>query len=382
MAPTLELQEAAERLWDVVVVGAGPAGALAARELARQRVAVLLVDKASFPRWKVCGSCLNLRALAALEAVGLDGLTERLGAVPLERVLLAAGGRQALVGLPGGSALSRESFDAALVEAAIQAGSAFLPQTPACLGSATATTRTLTLRQEGRQVSVSSRLVLAASGLAGRLLAREADFETSARSRIGAGVIADAVPEFYARGTIFMACGAGGYVGLVRLEDGRLDMAAALDPVRIQGAGGIGPVVMSILEAAGLPPVPRLAELPWRGTPALTRRLSRPYANRVLVLGDAAGYVEPFTGEGIAWALASGTAAATIARQAYRHWDHAWAVRWAALYRQIVGHRQRACRVVAHVLRHPLLTQGVVAFLAWAPGLAGPVVRHLNAKGK
>ena len=47
-----ELAEAGDRLWDAVVIGAGPAGAVAARELAAAGVGVLLVDRASFPRWK------------------------------------------------------------------------------------------------------------------------------------------------------------------------------------------------------------------------------------------------------------------------------------------------------------------------------------------
>jgi len=52
--------------WPVVVIGAGPAGALAALELARQGVPVLLVERRRFPRWKVCGACLSGQALAAL----------------------------------------------------------------------------------------------------------------------------------------------------------------------------------------------------------------------------------------------------------------------------------------------------------------------------
>src|SRR5262249_23647918 len=58
LAATLDLMTTSERRWDAVVVGAGPAGALAARELARLGAAVLLVDRATFPRWKVCGCCL------------------------------------------------------------------------------------------------------------------------------------------------------------------------------------------------------------------------------------------------------------------------------------------------------------------------------------
>src|SRR5262249_58903437 len=113
--------------WDAVVVGAGPAGSVTARELARGGARVLLVDKATFPRPKVCGCCLNRAALAALRAVGLGHIPARCGAVPLSRVKLAAGRSAADVLLPGGVAVSREAFDAALVAEAVSAGVTFRP---------------------------------------------------------------------------------------------------------------------------------------------------------------------------------------------------------------------------------------------------------------
>src|SRR5262249_29622163 len=134
VAPTLAPGDAAQRLWDVIVVGAGPAGALAARELARRGLAVLLVDQASFPRGKGCGCCLSLRTLSRLASVGLGDLPVRLGAVPLHEFCVAAAGRRAVVPLPGGAALSREALDAALVEAAAAAGASFLPETLATCG--------------------------------------------------------------------------------------------------------------------------------------------------------------------------------------------------------------------------------------------------------
>src|SRR5437763_1076586 len=135
---SLNLEDAARCSWDVVVIGAGPAGALAAREVAQRRVAVLLVDKATFPRWKVSGSCLN--------------------------------------------------------------------------------------------------------GLGGRLLAREAsgDPETDPHSYIGAGVIAEPTEAGYPSGVLSMACGVGGYVGVVSLEDRRLDVAAAFAPEFVKRSGGLG----------------------------------------------------------------------------------------------------------------------------------------------
>jgi flavin-dependent dehydrogenase len=127
-----------------------------------------------------------------------------------------------------------------------------------------------------------------------------------------------------------------------------------------------------------VPPVPGLAGLAWRGTPALTRRATRLAGERLFVLGDAAGYVEPFTGEGMAWALAGGLAVAPLAAEAARRWRPSLARAWAATYRRIVVRRQHVCRAAAAVLRRPLLARALVRLLARAPALAIPVLRHLN----
>src|SRR5207248_8374259 len=92
VAATTTLARAAERVWPAVVVGAGPAGALAAHELARRGVRALLVDRSVFPRGKVCGCCLSGRALATLREAGLGNLPARCGAIPLGEVCLAARG--------------------------------------------------------------------------------------------------------------------------------------------------------------------------------------------------------------------------------------------------------------------------------------------------
>ncbi|HEX5270848.1 MAG TPA: FAD-dependent oxidoreductase, partial [Gemmataceae bacterium] len=155
---TLTLAQAARQPWPVVVVGAGPAGALAARELARRGLAVLLVDRATFPRWKVCGCCLNVRALATLAAAGLGALAARLGAVPLLDVLLAGRGCRARVALPDGAVLSRTALDAALVGEAVCAGAAFLPRTRAVLGPVTGAAREVALTEGGSTATITASL--------------------------------------------------------------------------------------------------------------------------------------------------------------------------------------------------------------------------------
>jgi flavin-dependent dehydrogenase len=381
LAANVGWNELSSRVWDIVIVGAGPAGSLAARQLAQLGRTVLLVDKSGFPRWKVCGCCLNGYALATLAAVGLGHLPLRLDAVPLSRALFASAGRQASIRLNQGRAVSRKTLDAALVESAIESGARFLPETTAWLDPRSIETRGVRLGQADRQTVVTARVVVAADGLGGRLLTGEPGFRviTETDSRIGAGTVTQAAPEFYTPGTVFLTGGVEGYLGLVRLEDGRLDLAAALDRQRTRHAGGPGPAAEALLKEAGWPAVPGLAELAWRGTPPLTRRAVKPASARVFVVGDAAGYVEPFTGEGIAWALAAAAAVAPIAVEAVRNWRPALAELWVRRHRRLLGPRRRLCRAITVALRRPTLVRFSLALLSRWPALAIPVVRSLNA---
>lgn len=401
------------RVWDAVVVGAGPAGSLSALRLARAGLATLLVDKARFPRGKVCGCCLNARALAALDAAGLGDLPARLGARPLRDVQLAAGGRSATLRLAGGVSLSRDALDAALMAAARDAGAIVLtsvhahvphvPRVARAPGEPGDSTRRVLLRgahdataAASRAASTSltgafaieARVIIAADGLGGRLLHDGADGEDVASpardARLGAGATLPRAPGYVPEGRVVMACGRGGYVGLVRLEDGRLDAAAALDRGAVR-AGGLGAAVARILREAGIAEVPGLADAPWRGTPPLTRRARAVAAERLFAAGDAAAFAEPFTGEGIAWALHAAEVLAPLAAQAARAtaagpWDLRWERAWERTWRREVLARQRSCRLLARGLRRPGLVSAAVVVLAGWPGLAAPLLRRLGVQ--
>jgi flavin-dependent dehydrogenase len=373
--PTTTVEEAAEREWDAAVVGAGPAGAVAARELARRGRAVLLIDRAAFPRPKVCGCCLNSSALGTLAAVGLGELVGRCRAVPLGWVRLAAGGRCAELRLPGGAALSREAFDAALVREAIAAGVGFLPETTVKLAPVRDGARHLVPAQSVG-TRVGARVVIAADGLNGQLPATAGRAASVADgSRVGAGAVAESAPDFYHPDTIFMAVGRGGYVGLVRTEDGRLDVAAAFDPAFVRTSGGLGGAAAATLSEAGFPAVARLEDLTWRGTPALTRTPRRVAGERWFAVGDAAGYVEPFTGEGMAWAVASAVAVAPLAA---RPWHPGLIREWERTHARLIRSRQATCRAAARLLRSPRLSRWAVRLLSITPALARPVIAALN----
>ncbi len=346
---------------EALIIGAGPAGAVTARELARRGVSVLLVDKARFPRPKVCGCCINAAAVATLRRLGLAHVLAK--GVPLRDVRIGAARHTACVKLPGGVSLSRETFDAALVEEATAAGAEFRDG--------------VTARFDNGGVQLAGEcpsVVVLASGLTGT------DAMPAAGSRIGAGATtaAGVVPPFFTPGSIFMATARGGYVGLVRVEDGRLDVAAAFDVEFVKLCGGPGAAAEMVLGEVGWPRVPGLAELPWKGTPALTRRAKQLAGHRWFAVGDAAGYVEPFTGEGMAWAIASAAALAPIAARGATEWDDSLTREWETIHRRRIASRQQTCRVVSRVLRSSTLTTFAVRALAAFPLLSRPVVASIN----
>jgi flavin-dependent dehydrogenase len=385
IAATITLADASSRRWPVVVVGAGPAGALTARELARRGVAVLLVDRAVFPRRKVCGCCLNVTALAALESAGLGRLPQRLGAIPLTGVKLSAGGSSAVLWLPGGVALSREALDAALVAEAIAAGAAFLPATRASAVqrdvSSIAGTTELELSALGKSIRLTPAVVIAADGLGSPLAAALSGARAvpASASRIGAGAASPSAPGFFTPGTVFMAVGDGGYVGAVRLEDGQLDLASAFDAPFVREHGGMATAAAAILRKTDWPAIDGIEQLPWKGTPPLTRRPPTVAGPGWFAAGDAAGYIEPFTGEGIAWALASALALAPLAAEAsVAGSQRAHAAAWRSRHARLLGRRVRRCGIIAACLRRPRMVAAAVRLLGVFPWFARPIVSGLN----
>jgi len=178
-----------------------------------------------------------------------------------------------------------------------------------------------------------------------------------------------------------MACGRSGYVGLVVVSGGRLEIAAAFDAAAVRDAGGAGPLAARVVAAAGLPAVPGVAAARWRGTPPLTRRAGELAGSRWFRVGDSAAFVEPFTGQGMAWALAGGAAVANLALTAARDWGDDLPRRWAETWASVVGRRQRECAALAKLLRRPRLTTALVSLVGYLPALAGPIVRSINRRG-
>lgn len=379
IAETLTVEDACREEWDIVVVGAGLSGSIAAREAARRGSRVLLVEKAAFPRRKVCGCFLNANALASMAQLNLTSLLVDSHAPSVRGVFLSAGTRHAYLPLPTGAALSRAWLDTQLAREAAAAGASLLLRTEAHLVEVDSDRCRLRLNQGETEGEIVSRIVVAADGLAGRLARETRDCVQSVnpRSRIGVSAAMARAPEGYQPGTIQMVVGREGYIGALQVEDGHLELAAALDPAAVK-RWGPGETVHRILQDSSLPRLQGVCELEWHGTNPLSRQTTPPAGRRIFFVGDAAGYIEPFTGEGMAWAIASGAAVAGVAHHAAQRYSDDLPRQWIRMRERLLRGRMRLCRLVTQSLRHQRLTEFNVALLSHVPFLATPVIRWLN----
>jgi flavin-dependent dehydrogenase len=224
----------------------------------------------------------------------------------------------------------------------------------------------------GAEAEVHARVVIVADGLGGSSLRRYPGFSwrTTRASRIGLGAVLHTGIVHVAGGALHMHVGRDGYVGMVRLEDGLVDVAAAVDP-RALRTHGPGVVVAEVLRTCGAQ-ADWASSVRWHGTPPLTRRRERVAQTGVFVVGDAAGYVEPFTGEGMAWAVGAG-AGVTKHCLAWMTGDADAPARWEREYHRLVRGNQRACRALSWLVRRPRVAACGIGLVGLVPDASGLV---------
>ncbi len=365
--------------WDVIIVGAGPAGSAAAIKLARLNLDVLLVDRKSFPRRKVCGGCLNQVSFRLIKE--LLGEQHPLANTEnqLKQFKLHHAGRHFEFDMPNGRAVDRSVLDMCLVEACQKGGVTFATPVAAELGDNDNHFRELTLNCRGRSEVVKARAIVLATGLASRALVDFPSLQQSAtnNSRVGIEAIYRDFSPFYHDAAIHMAVANSGYVGLTRISDTQLHVAAAVDRPELQRMGPFA-VVRSILQDSGAAAMSAEA-VSWRGTPPLTTRPIPLGTERVFLIGDAAGYVEPFTGEGIRWALESGTGVAPFVAMSQNGWSPSILRSWEDWYRGNIRSEQKLCRLLTKGIRSRILRGAAHRVLCLAPVFANHVIKKINS---
>jgi len=302
--------------YDVVVVGAGPAGSACAWELARHGVRVLLLDKSEFPRDKTCGDGLTPRAVSVLEGMGLAREVAGMGGRVSQVRVVGPGGTSTTLGMPGrgGLVVPRLRLDDALLRRATSVGAEF--EAPARAEAVELEGQHALVRlEDGR--GVRARMVVVATGASPRLLERSG--LVAARPRLLAASRAYfECPAAQVEEMVFSFQGVTlpGYGWIFPLGGERFNVGAGV-LARHEGSTArkeFEAFTRSRLCSRLLPGARR--EGPVRGFPLRTDFLrSRLWAPGVIMVGEAAGLVNPLTGEGIDYALESGVIAGRHVRE-------------------------------------------------------------------
>jgi geranylgeranyl reductase family protein len=337
---------------DVVVVGAGPAGTAAAITAVERGLTVVCVDKAHFPRDKTCGDGLTANALRLLETLGVS--TAELAATgPMfitETVLVSPSGRRAHLPLPAHGAhaavVSRLTLDAALVAVARRRG---VDIREGC------TLEGLVQDDDGAHLTFTDGSTLRAGHVIaadGHWSAVRRALEPNAPRDLGEW---HAVRQYFdgvdekRLWVLFERDLLPGYAWVFPLPGGRANVGYGV--LRSDGRSGraLKDLWPELVARPGiraiLGPHARASE-PVRAWPIPTRyEPTRLTTGRVLFAGDAAGVVDPMTGEGIAQAIETGMLAAEAV---------ATGADYRVLVHRAIGRDLRFAHLLQRILRRPL----------------------------
>lgn len=323
---------------EVCIIGAGPGGCATALQLAKHGIRPVLLDKAVFPRDKVCGDALSGKVVRSLERLDprlAAALRRQPGAQPSWGVTFVAPNGKALrvpftrvtgVGDAPGTILPRLDFDHFLLQAVKQEGAATVLEGTRAKGfERTAEGWHVTAQQDGKPLSVRCRLVIDASGANSIFATQVAGLPMEPRHHC-AGVrayfsgVTGLDPQGFIE-LIFLKELLPGYLWIFPLPGGRANVGLGLrsDMVR-RRKSDLKKLLVQLLAAH-----PQLRErfadaqaegpIQGMGLPLGSKRWPLS-GDGYLLVGDAGHLIDPFTGEGISHAMISGMHAADVAAQA------------------------------------------------------------------
>ncbi len=366
---------------DAIVVGAGPAGALSAHLLASRGARVLVLEAAPEIRRKVCGEYLCPKGVELLAELGLSSVARGRDIVGMRMVspsgtvvsarFPAKRGRASL-----GRALDRRVFDAGLVELAQSSGAGI--EVGARVTSVTRdggrwrvetrggiTDAPLLVGADGRRSIVAKTLGLRRPPGHDRVALHGHFFHPRRNGAFGEMHILDD----------------GSYIGVDPTGDHEVNVSLICSAERLRQLGGPMPTLSHYLSRAPdyharYGPYPAHAEL--HAVSPVTHRVSSAIAEGVALVGDAAGFLDPLTGEGIYYALFSAHALARALEPVRSLGSEAELSRALARYararRRALAPKQRLNRGFQWLLRRPAMVERIGHALASERGRADAFV--------
>jgi len=361
--------------YDLIVVGGGPAGTSAAITAARAGRRVLLLERGRLPRQKVCGEFVSAEGVETLRELDPETAERLLDGAPRIRLArLFVDAQTVTVPVePEAASITRLELDHALWRTAEAAGAECRQEIEAQAVEGEGPYRVMVVPAEGGRPpqELEATALIDASGRWSRLRrGGTAPQPTSSQRYIGLkahfatgelGVTEPASVDLY-----FFE---GGYCGVQPIGEGQMNACAM---VRADRAS-------SLAEVFALHPALAERSQGWRAvgeavaTSPLVFERPRPVRDQVLCAGDAAGFVDPFIGDGITLALRSGQLAAEAAMRGDAEW---YAREYRARLQPVFGNASwlRWVMDLPRVLRKP-----IVAAMR-SPGVGRALVRNTRAR--
>jgi flavin-dependent dehydrogenase len=311
---------------DVLICGAGPAGAIAAIVLARAGATVLLLDRARFPRDKLCGDTVNPGAVALLQRRGLGRVLD--GALPVDGMIVSGASGLHVEGRYDdgiqGYAILRRDLDARLVAAASAAGASF-DDGVLVDGARVDSARSPRVRgvivkaSRGRSLELRARVVVAADGRHSRVArGLGLSWHPASPRRWAVGAYFEDVAGLSTFGEMHIR--SDRYIGVAPLPQ---DIANACVVTANRGALRDPEALLldSVRSDCALAERFARARLvaPATCIGPLAVECPRPGLEGLLLAGDAAGFIDPMTGDGLRFAMRGAELAAAAALDALEH---------------------------------------------------------------
>ena len=284
--------------FEVAIVGAGPAGSTCAAFCAAAGLRTLLIEREKFPREKVCGDCLNPSCWPVLRRLGIAERVRQLPHGILNAVeFIAVGGRKVIIDLPPGEeseiAIKRSLFDMLLMSRARELGTQVYEETTV---TALTSSNGWTI-ETARGATFAARTLVGADGRNSTVARLCNLLPRPARERVALQAHIPLPPGFGDR--IVLQFLREGYSGQAPVNDKELNLCLVSKPSNLSALRCWAEQRFSLNE-----------DHLWRTITPLTRVALSPAHDKLFMVGDAARVVEPFTGEGIYYALRSGELAA------------------------------------------------------------------------
>jgi geranylgeranyl reductase family protein len=310
--------------YDVTIVGAGPAGSTTAKFLAEKGFKTLLLDKEKFPREKPCGGGLPLRVLQRFPYVVTDKIIETYSSSgtifsPSLQHKIEINKNTPLIAMT-----LRKKFDFELVKFAIEAGTIFQEATPASSIQITNDVAQVTV---DKGTTIDSEIIVGADGV-NSTLARNMGLRARGVEK-GVCILQEfevdekIMDEYFKKSrhcyvhSRFKTAAGYGWVfpkkehlnigfGIIRMDKNQQQKLNLLTCYQDY---------ITLLKQENLIPQ-HLKETPVKGGALLTHPLEKTFTDRFLLVGDAAGFINPLSGEGIYYAMSSGQIAAEVIAEA------------------------------------------------------------------